>query len=134
MAAGFRSCGDDAEIDGVRRVPDQDLGLLLGRAAIHRLILPEAGEPGGGGPDRLVELAVDLDGALQPGNLRGWRALPPATAAPEPGLEEQQEREQVRWVKVESGRGTGRKENSDRKIYGKVKHRVSRFLREVFTS
>ena len=72
---GVPIVGDDPEVDRIRRVPDQHLGLLLRGPAIHRLVLPEAGEPGGLGPDRLVQLAVDLDRSLQPGDLRGRRAL-----------------------------------------------------------
>jgi len=58
----------DAEPDGVRRVPDQDLGRLFGRAAIDRLVLGEAGEPRRVAPDVLVELAVDDRSGLDPGN------------------------------------------------------------------
>ena len=68
--------GDDPEVDRVRRIPDQNLGLLLGRAAVDRLILPKSVETCGPGPDLLVELPVDLDFNLETGDLRGGRALP----------------------------------------------------------
>ena len=85
--------GDDAEVDRVRRVPHQDLGLLLGGPAVHRLVLPEAGEPGGLGPGGLVEHAVDLHGGFEPRHLRGGRALPLDDGAGNGGLDQQQQRE-----------------------------------------
>ena len=82
MAAGHPVVGDDAEVDRVGRVPDQDLGPLLRGPAVHRLVLPEAGEPGGLGPDGLVEDAVHphLDASI-----RGISAVGeplPSTARP----------------------------------------------------
>ena len=65
--------GDYAEVDCVRRIPGQHLGLLLREAPVHRLILLEAREPSGLGPDRLVQAAIDLGGRLEPGNIRGRR-------------------------------------------------------------
>lgn len=67
--------GDDAEVDRIRRVPDQHLGLLLGRSTVDGLVLPEPGEAGRLRPRWFIEIPVDLDGHFQAGNLRGWRAL-----------------------------------------------------------
>jgi len=50
--------GPDPEPDGVGCVPDADLGGLLGRPAVHRLILREAGQDRRLGPDVLVQPAV----------------------------------------------------------------------------
>ena len=69
--------GHDAEVDRVRRVPDQDLGLLLGGPAVHRLVLPEAAEPGGLGPGGLVEHAVDLRRRLRAAALARWASPSP---------------------------------------------------------
>ena len=44
---GLAVGGDDAEVDRLRRVPDQHFGLFLGRPAVHRLLLPEPAEPRG---------------------------------------------------------------------------------------
>ena len=85
--------GDDAEVDRVGRIPHQDLGLLLRGAAVHRLVLPEAGEPRGLGPHRLVEHAVDPDRRFQPRDLGGGRALSLDDRAGGGGLEQQQSRE-----------------------------------------
>jgi hypothetical protein len=68
--------GNDAEVNSLRRIPDEDLGFFLRATAIHRLILPEAREPSSLRPDRFIELPVDLNGGLETGNLRGGRALP----------------------------------------------------------
>src|SRR5919108_844728 len=85
---------DDAEVNRLWRVPDQDFGLLLGWPTIDRLILPESSKPGGPGPDRLIQLAVYLDSGLETGDLRGRGAFPLHDGAGEWILHEQQEREQ----------------------------------------
>ena len=107
---------DDAEVDGVGCVPDQDLGFFLGGPPVHRLILPEAGEPGGLGPGGLVELAVDLDRRLQPGNLCCRRPLPLDSDARERILYQQQECEHNDWID-EVARGN-RPKNSAPGKYG----------------
>ena len=93
--------GDDAEVDRVGGVPDEDLGPLLRGAAVHRLVLPEAGEAGGLGPGGLVEDAVHPDlGRLDARDLGGGGALAfdrPALSrgvgggGGDDGLDEQQE-------------------------------------------
>ena len=117
MAAGTPVVGDDAEVNRVRRVPDQHLGPLLRGPAVHRLVLPEAGEPGGLGPDRLVEHAVDPDRRLQPGDLGGGRALPLDDGTGYGGLEQQQQREHegiyaAPSERVSPGSGVGRYSNT----------------------
>ena len=64
---------DDAEVDRVRRVPDQHLGALLGRPAVDRLVLVEAIEDGRLPPDRLVQLAVHLDRGFNARHVGGVR-------------------------------------------------------------
>ena len=50
----------NAEVDRIRRVPNEDLGFFLRGAAVHGLVLPEAGQTRSRRPDRLVKFAVDL--------------------------------------------------------------------------
>ncbi len=73
MLPGSVLVGDDTEVNGVRGVPDQHVGAFLGGPAVDRLVLMEVGEPGGLGPDRLVQVTVDGDGNLEPGG-RGKKA------------------------------------------------------------
>jgi len=67
-----------AEIQGGRRVPDEDLGLARGLAAIDGGVAREAAQPRGLLPDRLVERPVELDVGLDP-------RRPDAETAREPG-------------------------------------------------
>ena len=53
--------GPDAEVNRGRRVPDQNLGRVRCRYAVGRRELGESIEDRGLSPDRLVQLAVDLD-------------------------------------------------------------------------
>ena len=58
--------GADAEVDRVGGVPhERDRGIRRG-TAVHGAILREAGEPGGGAPDGLVEHPVDDRCRLEP--------------------------------------------------------------------
>ena len=121
---GIAVVGDDAEVDRVRRIPHQDLGLLLGGPAVHRLVLPEAGQPGGLGPGGLVQLPSISD--------RGFPAAgSPRWASPSPrrrrrgGLDEQQQREHGLLGSSGVGRGVGDLESSAQDIYGKPRGPVS---------
>jgi hypothetical protein len=92
---GAAVMGNNREVDCIRRIPDQDVGLLLGRSAIYRLVLPESGKPGGARPHRLVQPSVDLDLALQPWDVGNGRALAldHSTQLGTGCLKEQQQRE-----------------------------------------
>jgi hypothetical protein len=68
----------DPEPDGVGGVPDEDLGVVLRRAAVHGLVLGEAGEARGLRPHRLVEHPIHAGGCREPGD--GDGELPVAAA------------------------------------------------------
>ena len=72
--AGLAVMGHDAEVDGGRAVPDQHVGPLLRRPAVHRLVLGKAAESGGLGPGGLVEAAIHLNFGFDARNGDGGRA------------------------------------------------------------
>ena len=65
--AGLALVRDDAEVNGIGGVPHQHDRFFFGGAAVDWLVLMEIGEPGGLGPNRLVQLPVDGDGSLEAG-------------------------------------------------------------------
>ena len=68
----------DAEIDGRRRVEDQDLRDVLRLPAIDRRVLREAGQSRRVAPRRVVEHTVDGDRALDPRRRDVNLVVPPA--------------------------------------------------------
>ncbi len=73
---GLAVVGEDAEVDGVGRVPDEHLGPLHGRAAVRRFELREAGEPHGLGPGGFIQHAVDDGRGLDARDRDLWPAAP----------------------------------------------------------
>jgi hypothetical protein len=57
------------EVDRVGRVPHQNLGGLVGRTTIDRLILRKTGEPSGSAPYGLVEVAIDAGDRIDSRNI-----------------------------------------------------------------
>ena len=60
--------GANPEVDGVARVPDQDLRRVDGRNTVVRRVLREAGQERGVRPCRIPEIAVDDDVGLHTGD------------------------------------------------------------------
>ena len=70
---GPAGVGDDAEVEGALRVKHQDIGALLGGAAIDGFVLMKAGETSGALPGGLRQVAVDRDLLLHTRNRDGRR-------------------------------------------------------------
>ena len=89
-----RLVGPDAEVDGGRGIPDQDLGRVHRRHAVHGRELGEAGEQRRLRPGRLVQRPVHRQLRLQPGRVHVQPAGAPVVDGGRIGVTEEQEQRQ----------------------------------------